>query len=196
MAEGLQSELELFMSDFRLAHSKRVAVLARELAARFGVDGDKAYQAGLIHDMAKEGSFDSFSKDLGKSEGLLKEVWDAYPKVWHALVSPVLISYYLGVTDEAVLGACKWHTTGKAEMSVLEQIIFIADFVEPGRRSPHESWVMACMEEKLDYACLTVANVTIEHLTKQGLKIHPYTLQCRQYYRELCDGIDLNKLKV
>ena len=135
----------------RFAHTKRVIDLALVLAARFGVDADKAETAALLHDYCKD-SKGGIENDLG-----------------HGKMAAEAAREEFGVTDEDILNAIRWHTTGRAGMSKLEKILFLADTIEPGRKYDSITALReACMED-LDRGALRVLVELKEYLLKKGL---------------------------
>ena len=117
----------------RTAHSRNVAVFASELAEKFGVDKDKAYLAGFSHDLARdlpEASVRSLAGRDGLPPGDLE---NKYPVLLHGRAGAVILSEKFGVTDPDILNAVRWHTSARPGLSDLEKVIYIADFLEPGR---------------------------------------------------------------
>jgi predicted HD superfamily hydrolase involved in NAD metabolism len=121
------------LSEGRLKHSIGVAETARGLAVRFDASSKKAYTAGVVHDIARELDGDQIL-DLVESSGRNPEPWQARkPVLLHGWAGAVLLEKW-GLTDPAVLAAVEEHVTGSAGMSRLSQIVFTADYLEPGRR--------------------------------------------------------------
>lgn len=120
------------LNDERYEHSVGTAECARELAKLYGIDEEKAYFAGLIHDCAKclekEKTLEILDK-ISLEQGEL-----CNPKTHHAPVGAYIAKNELGVNDEEILSAIRWHTLGKINMSVFEKIIFLADKIEERTR--------------------------------------------------------------
>ena len=123
------------VSEARYVHSVGTADTARELALRFGADPDQAYLAGLLHDIARESTgFDLVCE--AKRQGIMvSEVEDKLPFLLHGKVAAER-ARSLGVTDEGVLSAIASHVTGKKGWARLDQIVYLADKIEPGRDYP------------------------------------------------------------
>lgn len=124
--------LKANLNEERYEHSLGTAECAKNLAKQFGLDEDKAYFTGLIHDCAKclpKNETMDILKDLTLEDGEL-----CNPKTHHAPVGVVIAKNEFGVNDEEVLSAIRWHTLGKINMSEFEKIIFLADKIEEKTR--------------------------------------------------------------
>lgn len=98
----------------------------------FDVNPHKLKIATLLHDYAKFESLDTFKKIISE-EGLDEDELLKSPKLLHALLAPYLIKKDLNITDDEILNAIKFHTTGKANMNLLEELVFLADYIEENR---------------------------------------------------------------
>lgn len=124
------------LSPRRFKHSVQVAELAREMATDFGIDGEKAYLTGILHDCAKGISGDELLR-IAEANGLIEdEVERRAPDLLHAPVGAFLLARDYGVGDVEILDAVRFHTLGNSQMSLLAKIIFLADAIEPGRDYP------------------------------------------------------------
>jgi predicted HD superfamily hydrolase involved in NAD metabolism len=109
---------------------------SRRVAKKYGADKNKAYIAGLLHDVAKGLSADSL-KAIASENGIKVDEHEVNnPKLLHGKVGAAIVSRELGINDEDILSAIKWHTTGHKNMTLLEKIIYLADIIEPGRNFP------------------------------------------------------------
>ncbi|MBT5954978.1 HD domain-containing protein [bacterium] len=165
----------------RFDHSLRVAVQARALAKHWNLDETIAYSAGILHDIAKQLTPDSVkikSLPLDPLETLFK----TYPKIWHSFFGPSLANHEIPGISPKILNAMKWHSTGKSKMSSLEKIVFIADFIEPGRTFNEVEKARELAFKSLDSCVFYIANYSILSLVERQLVIHPYTLKCRNHY--------------
>ncbi|WP_046498121.1 bis(5'-nucleosyl)-tetraphosphatase (symmetrical) YqeK [Syntrophomonas zehnderi] len=182
------SRLENRLSSRRLQHSLEVARVARELASGYGVDPDKAYITGLLHDYAK-GLDGSELLTIARAQFLLEdEVDTCIPDLLHAPVGAYLLETELGIDDTEILQAVKVHTLGALEMSALDKIIFLADMIEPGRDFPGLQRLQCLAERDLDRAMLFGLDSTIRYCLEQGRILHPLTIRVRnrflQYTKE------------
>ena len=117
----------------RYKHSVNVAEMAVTLAKRFGCDEDKAYTAAILHDCRKEIPPDLMLKEAKESGFYVDPVELDCPKLWHAVAGAYYVKNELKITDEDILNAIRYHTVGRADMSKLEKIVFLADTVSAER---------------------------------------------------------------
>ena len=145
------------LTDWRFRHSVNVAREAVRLAARYGGDPDQAELAGLLHDVTKDMSKKE-QLDLMAQWGLTFGVYEEHaPKLWHAVTGAIYVQRVLRVDDEDIRNAIRYHTTGRAGMSLLEKIIYVADCTSEERdykgvdkiRKAADSSLEAAMEEAL-----------------------------------------------
>lgn len=175
----INRELQTRLSSKRYRHSIGVAEEAERLAERYGADEKQAYLAGLIHDCAKEVS-ESETLRLLKEFGIACDAVALHtPKILHGPLGACIAKRDFQVEDEEVLDAVRYHTTGKAGMSLLAKIIYIADYIEPNRTYPDVEKLRKLTYKDIDAAILFGIDYTIqEKIAHQGL-IHPETLECR-----------------
>ena len=116
----------------RAVHSKNTAKEAVKLANKYGVDAQKAYVAGLLHDVAK-GQCRFGLRNLAKQYELTIDEFEMRnPELTHGKLGALMVNRQLGIKDKDILSAIRWHTTGRANMSMLEKVIYVADLIEPG----------------------------------------------------------------
>ncbi len=184
--EALKAEyIELLRSRLkepRFLHSLNVAESAVMLAKRFGADEDKAYLAGLLHDITKNESDENQLQIMESGGIILSKTQRANPKLWHAMSGMVYLRDVLGITDEEVLGAVRWHTTGKAGMTLLEKVVFIADYISAERDYPDADVMRRLSATSLDAAALYALKFSLRHLSE---KEKPICEDSVAYYNEL-----------
>ena len=171
----------------RFEHSLAVADQAEHLAKKYGADPDKARIAGLLHDILKDTDGDSQLQILQEFGILLDAVEKNAPKLWHARAGAVFIEKILGITDEEILKAVRYHTTGRAGMSLLEMVLYLADFTSADRCYPDVDVLRNLTERNLDEAMEYAVAYTIEDLKACGREVHPDTEAC---YREIAERMD------
>lgn len=174
--------LSIHLQSDRIAHSERVAILAKSLAKKHGLDENLAFYAGLWHDIAKDESPESITQ-LGLSVSKnLAELYRTFPKLFHAFIGPSLARHYENSLSLEILQAMEWHTTGKAHMSALDQVVFIADYCEPERKDRDLDFFLNSASQDLDQATGHIIYNTVAHLHALKRKIHPFSLQCYNHY--------------
>ncbi|MFA9414081.1 bis(5'-nucleosyl)-tetraphosphatase (symmetrical) YqeK [Streptococcus sp. E29BA] len=169
------------MSEKRFRHVLGVERIALELADRYACDPVKASLAALLHDYAKEQP-DSVFLDLIDRYQLNPTLKTWGNNVWHGLVGRYLITEQFGLTDEEILTAIARHTVGASDMTLLDKVIYVADYIEPGRDFPGVETARQLAAEDLDKAVAYETARTIEHLTYKGLPIYPQTLETYNAY--------------
>jgi len=162
----------------RWEHTLRVKETAEKLAEREGVDLDKTRVAAILHDYCKFWPDDRLVNWI-QTHHLPQDLLAYNKELWHAFVGAEAALRLFQIEDEEILNAIRYHTTGRPNMSKLEKIIWLADYIEPGRRFPGVDEVRACAEKDLDQALLKAINQTIVFLIERGQKVYPLTLSAR-----------------
>lgn len=171
------SFLKKCLSEERFLHTLGVEKEAVLLAERYNVDPEKASLAGLLHDCAKCFSDEELIR-LAKMHNIPLSIWDVYsPQILHAPVGSIFVREYFGIKDKDILSAIEKHTTGDREMSTLDKIIFIADYVEYHRNFPGVEYLREILKDDLDRAVLFAISLTIEYIMRNKLVIHPRTIE-------------------
>ena len=168
----------------RLYHSICVAEKAKHLAEKYGSDVEKAYTAGLVHDIMKNQSAEEMLQLIEDDGQMLSDSEKAITVTLHAIAGEIYLRKSLNVTDEELLSAVRWHTTGKEDMSLFEKIIYVADLVSDDRDYPDVEEVRQLAEEDLDKTLLRGLSFTIEDNAKKHKLIHTDTVKAYNYYAE------------
>ena len=171
--DGIKAYLKTKISPKRYAHSERTAAFAAHLAKVHGEDVDKAYLAGLLHDMAKELT----PPEAQKYSCNLNEFDLSLPYVNHSFLGAEMAREVLKTTDSDILNAIRYHTTARLSMSPLEQIIFIADKIEEGRKYPECEYLKALAESDLDKAMIETLQITTSIARRKGQAVHPLSAE-------------------
>ena len=173
--DKMEYKLKKELDRQRFEHTLGVERTARQMARVFGEDEEKAALAGLLHDCAKCMTLSQMVKAARHAD--VDPVMKESKALMHAVAGRCVAQEVYGVQDEDVLGAIRWHTTGHANMTRLEKIIYLADVIEPGRK-PYpglEALREQCMQD-LDGAMHTALRMSLEHVKEQGKTLHPDTL--------------------
>lgn len=170
------------LSGKRYKHCLNVAKEAVRLAKKYGEDEALAEEAGLLHDVTKEAQEDEHKKLIAKRE-TMTELEDMTSKLWHAMSGAAYAQFKLGVENEDVLNAIRYHTTGRRGMSKLEKIIFIADFTSADRDYKDVDVMRKKADESLEAALCYSLDYTIHDLLKKGRTVHPDTLDAYDEYK-------------
>ncbi|MFC7364777.1 MULTISPECIES: bis(5'-nucleosyl)-tetraphosphatase (symmetrical) YqeK [Bhargavaea] len=176
-AEHLKSEVARRLPAGRYEHVLRVTETAVILAGRFGEDKEKAETASLLHDVAKAMPKEEL-KRIVVSEGDPSAVLGFHHELWHGPAGAVIARNEFGILDADILAAVRFHTTGRAGMSRLEKIVFVADMIEPGRDFPGADLLRAEAKRSLDSALTACSAHNLQYLASVRAAIHPDTLRC------------------
>lgn len=164
------------LSDYRFRHSLCVAEEARRLALRYGADPEKAYTAGILHDIMKDTDRTAQQKILSDYGVKLDPIEQQSPTLWHARTGAVFLQHILGIRDADILQAVRYHTTGRAGMTLLEKVLFVADFTSADRDYPDVDVMRRLAEQSLTRAMLYGVDYTIRNLMDEGRAVHPDTV--------------------
>ncbi len=170
------------LDDYRLIHSLGVAESAKELAQLYSADEDKAYLAGLLHDIMKNADKAEQLKIMKKGGITLSHAEKNNPKLWHAMAGECYLRCELGITDSEILGSVRYHTTGKAGMTLLEKIIYVADYISAERNYPDVETMRQLSAESLEKASLYSLQYTFKKLSGDKGIIHTDSVD---FYNEL-----------
>lgn len=166
------------MGDFRYEHSVNVSKEAKKLARLYGANEEKAQLAGILHDITKEIPKDEQLQIIVDSGIILDNVQKNAPKLWHGISGSIYVQQNLCIDDEDILNAIRYHTTGRANMSLLEKIIFIADFTSEERTYSGVATMRKKSRKSLDEAMLYAYKFTFKDLSKREIAIHPDEVAC------------------
>ena len=167
----------------RLPHIKGTEETAAALAAFWGLSPEKARRAAILHDCTKYLELDDQLR-LCRQYGVeLDELEQQAVKLLHAKTGACIARDIFGEPDE-VYQAIFWHTTAKADMTLLEKIIYIADYIEPNRDFEGVEELRRLAYEDLDRALLLGVETTIQEMWDRRLPIHTNTLRARDWLRE------------
>jgi len=154
------------LSQKRFEHSLNVAQEAVKLAKKYGADEEKAEIAGLLHDILKDTPSEKQLKILSDFGIILNNVELSAKRFWHAIAGAVYIRTVLHIEDPEIFDAVRYHTTGRNNMSLLEKVIFIADFISKDRDYPGVEDMRRTAYKSLDKAIVEGIAFTIGDLAK------------------------------
>lgn len=180
-----RKKLKTKLSPVRYEHSLSVSYTCMCLAMRYGYDIDKAELAGLLHDCGKRFSDEVILKKCEKNHIPLTDAQRKATSVLHANYGVWLAQNKFQIQDEEILNAILYHTTGRPEMTLLEKILYVADFIEPRRsKAPNLSKFRQLAFEDLEETIYQILEGTLKYLSEKGGFIHPATIQTYEYYKE------------
>ena len=165
------------LTEKRYNHSVNVSKKAVYLAKKYGANMKKVEIAGLLHDITKQ-TDEKEQLQLISDAGMKLSAFEFDDKkLWHAISGAAYLKTKLKIDDEDILNAVKFHTTGRAGMSLQEKIVFVADMISDDRTSVESAEVKKTAEESLDKAVCLTARFSIEMLMEKNMTIAPNTLE-------------------
>lgn len=180
----LQKQMKEELSEDRFEHTLGVMYTAESLAMRYGADMTKAAVAGLLHDCAKCIPNSQKIRLCKKYDIEITENEEKNPSLLHAKLGALLAQKAYGVDDPEILNAIRWHTTGKPDMTMLEKIIYMADYIEPNRdKAPNLREIRKLSFENLEEALYQVLESTLSYLSNRPDTIDPMTQLSFDFYK-------------
>jgi putative HD superfamily hydrolase of NAD metabolism len=182
----IRENLRKTLKESRYLHSIGVEEVAHDLALIYGCDTQKAILAGLLHDCAKYLTDDEQLAACKEYELPVTEIERQCAFLLHAKVGAAFAHEKYGVVDTEILNAITYHTTGRPAMTVLEKIIFTADYIEPYRKPvPRMEEIRRAAYEDLNTAVLMILENTLKYLRECGKPIDQVTEETYAYYEKL-----------
>ena len=184
----LQKKMKKVLEEKRFQHTLGVAYTASNLAFVYGYDEKKAFIAGLLHDSAKCISHQKRLIICKKNHLEITTVEEENPVLLHAKVGAFFAKEKYGVCDEEILNAIRFHTTGRPDMTLLEKIIYVADFIEPHRKKlPRLDEIRKISFEDLDMAIYMILENSLNYLEKGNAKIDTKTEETYIFYKKMIE---------
>lgn len=180
--EEIIKHIEKNITGRRKAHIFAVAEEAKKLAKQYGADIEKAEFAALFHDIFRsvpEEKLNDYVKQLGLDDRYLNN-----SNLAHSKIAAAVMERDYNIQDRDLLNAVSYHTTGRANMSDLEKIIYLADAIEPNRNYPCVDKIREAAYQDLDKACLLLLEHTINYIKSKNSYLDEDTLMARDYLAE------------
>ena len=182
----LRKKMEKMQDAKRFAHTLGVEFTAAALAMRYQADVTDAQIAGLLQDCAKCLTDEKRVSICEKHQIPMTDIERRNPFLLHAKVGEFLAKEKYGITNPDILNAIRFHTTGRENMSLLERIVFVADYIEPGRRqAPNLAEIRQLAFTDLDAAMLKILEDTLSYLKATGGELDPMTEITYEYCRRM-----------
>lgn len=165
--EEYEAEAKKHLTSQRFYHSQCVAAEAARLARRYGADVEQARLAGILHDIMKDTPPEEQLKILGDSGIILTDMQRRTPKLRHSLCGAAYLEHTLGVTDQAVLQAVRCHTGGRSGMTLLDKVLFVADYISADRDYPGVEDMRQAADRSLEEAMVEGIAFTVNETMGQ-----------------------------
>lgn len=183
--DAINARLHSVLTPKRYKHTQGVAQEALQLAKRYDIDSDKAYLAGLLHDCAKCLTDEEKLELCDKYGLILDDILKSQPDLTHSFLGAKIAEKEYGINDNEILDAIAYHTTGRPNMSMLEKIIFIADYIEPNRDYFQGlDKVRELAYKDINKAVICSLENTINYNKHKKRIIHPLGIAALEYLKE------------
>ncbi len=183
--EKIRKKLENKLKKERYQHTLGVMYTAGSLAMRYDENMEEALTAGLLHDCGKYGSIEKQIRLCRKHEIRLERAEVEVPALIHARLGACLAEKKYGIDNPRILDAIRYHTTGRPHMSMLDKIIYLADYIEPCRKMiPGLPEIRKLSFTDIDQAVCKCAEATLNYLEKSKRPIDPLTRMTYEYYKD------------
>lgn len=176
--DSIETYIKKNLSEKRRKHVYGVVHTAQKLAGQYGCDREKAKLAALFHDMFRSTPVDVLNMYVRQLE--MDPVYLDNANLAHGPIAAKIMKRDYGITDPDLLNAVRYHTTGRAGMSLLEKVLYLADAIEPGRNYPGVEEIRKRAETSLDDACLLSMERSIRYIEERGLFLHEDTIKARE----------------
>ncbi|RAK22461.1 putative HD superfamily hydrolase involved in NAD metabolism [Anoxybacillus vitaminiphilus] len=162
------------LTEHRYQHTIGVMETAVALAEQYGADVKKAELAAIFHDYAKFRPKEEMKRII-LEQNMPKDLLLYNTELWHAPVGAYLVEKEAGISDVEILDAIRYHTSGRPNMTLLEKIVYLADYIEPGRIFPGVDEVRELAKQDLNKALIKALKNTIQFLMNKNQTIYPDT---------------------
>jgi predicted HD superfamily hydrolase involved in NAD metabolism len=176
--EQLIEAVKSQMPEKRWVHTQGVMATAVKLAKQYGADPVKADMAAILHDYCKYWPIQEQAKII-REHDLPQDLLDYEKELWHSHAGAYVAQAEFGIEDEEVLDAIRYHTSGRENMTLLDKVVCLADYMEPGRDFPGVERIRELAESSLEKALIAGFDSTIGFLLSKGKQIYPLTILTR-----------------
>lgn len=185
----IKRKVKKMLDHDRYQHTLGVAYTAVCLAMKYGEDLERAYLAGILHDCAKNIPDENRLKLCGQWGISCTKQEAKNPQLLHAKMGAYRAAHEFGISDEGILNAVTFHTTGRPDMTLLEKIVFVSDYIEPNRdRAKNLTEIRKTAFEDLDRAVCMIAYDTVEYLRDKGSEMDDRTAETYEFYHKLTEN--------
>jgi len=172
---NIRNYVKAQLCEQRFLHTLRVVDTAQQLAERYDSSLNDVTVAALLHDVAKDLSENEL-KVLIQQYDLPKDLLQYDVELWHGPVGAKIAEHHFNIRNQKILDAIYYHTTGKANMGIVELLVFVSDYIEPARQFPGVNIVRNIAHENIQLAAREALKRTIVFLISKDVTIHPQTL--------------------
>lgn len=175
----IKQRLELLLKPKRYRHSLGVVKEAVKLCSLYGGDPSKIKLAALLHDCAKQFDNERLLSYAKERSYPLDSIQQRSPELLHGPIGALYAAEEFHINDQDILNAIAYHTTGRAQMSLIEKIIYLADLTEEGRDFEELARIREISHSNLNHAVIEACNCSIHFVLKKNQLLHPLTIELR-----------------
>lgn len=187
--DKMLKKLKTMINDKRYQHSIGVMSECVKLAEHFGINPEKSVVAGILHDCAKAMKRQELLDYCRERSAVIDACEEKRPELLHSKVGRMVAQEVFKIKNKEVLNAIENHTLGRPGMTMTEKIVFLADYIEPGRSFVGvEEIRKRAYSENIDETILYCLDETIIDVLKRGEILHPKTVETRNWYLELLNS--------
>ena len=168
--------LQSRLNEKRYFHSLCVADEAVRLATKYGCDTEKAYIAGLLHDITKNATTEEHLHIFESFGIMLNSVEQNAEKLWHAISGAAFLEHELGIKDTEILNAIRYHTTARSDMTLLDKVLYLADFTSRDRDYDDVDIMRELVDISMEQALSYALSYSIKDLVENGRALHIDTI--------------------
>ena len=168
--------LQSRLNEKRYYHSLCVADEAVRLAEKYGADTEKAYMAGLLHDITKNAPAQEHLHIFNSFGIMLNSVEQNAEKLWHAISGAAYVEHLLGIDDREIINAIRYHTTARGNMTLLDKVLYLADFTSIDRDYDDVDVMRKLVDKSMNEALLYALSYSIKDLISNGRALHLDTI--------------------
>lgn len=191
--EEYEAVIKPLLSEKRYYHSVCVSKAAVELAKKYGANPGKAETAGILHDIMKDLPQEKQLEKMKEYGICLTEVERSAPKLWHAMLGAAYLQKELHIEDREILDAVRYHTTGRRDMTLLDRVLFLADFISADRDYPGVEELRKAADKNMEEAVMEGLAYTVADLANGKKPIHPDTIEAYNQAALIPGGKDTEK---
>lgn len=184
IVKKLKDEIRIRLSRERATHSLNVGKLAQHLCSRYNVAPEKGLIAGLAHDLAREWEQGAVLALLREHQVRISPWERRHPLVLHGKAGAILLETLFDLKDQEILDAVRDHVLGRRSMGLLSRIIFVADFLEPGRGFIDEQTRLRILADDLSGMLVRVAELVFAFLKAENKSIAWQSRRMLAYFKK------------
>lgn len=169
------------LSEKRYRHTVNVSALAQQLAQKNGLSGQKAALAGMLHDICKELPRENMLQIFTQNDIMKFNIYQRPFPVWHGFCAAAYAQQSLGVQDEEILDAVRWHSTGRENMTLMDMVLYMADMTSAERSYPEVAYLREAQQKNLPAATAQALGMSLQWLQEKQRPVDELSQRAYEY---------------